>query len=166
MKRLILILTSIVLFLCCLGCNQKTKIVKPVNFYYPSESVSYEGNDRVIRPEVRESKDHTNDLTGLVRLYLQGPVTQGFENPFPNDVTLRSFAIMDNEVIIELSAQFAQVTGLDHTLAVCSIAKTLYQLTNIEKVTIITEGVAEPLVLTNEDMMFIDAETTPTTIEE
>ena len=112
--------------------------------------------------EKRESKEYDKDPAGLIQLYLNGPVTEGFRSPFPKDVKVRSFAVANKEVILELSADFGASQGLEHSLAISCLTKTVFQLTDTEKLTLLVEGKAESMVYSAEDVLYIDDATQTT----
>ena len=166
MKKILsaLLLLTIAVSLC--ACSDTQKVEVPVYFYYPAKTVSYGTQDGVITPEKRESKDFINDPTGLLNLYLQGPADNSLQNPFPKELSVRSYAVLDTEVILELSPQFSEISGLDLTLACASLGKTIFRMTDTEKVTIFTEGIAQPQVIYAKDLLFEDVPSETTTPKE
>lgn len=162
MKKILAALLLLSIAINLFACTQPPKIEVSVYFYYPAKTISYSSQDGVIAPEKRESKDFENDPTGLLDLYLQGPMQNTLQNPFPKDLSVRSYAVLDTEVILELSPQFSEITGLELTLACASLGKTIFRMTDTEKLTIITEGIAQPQVIYANDLLFEDipAETT------
>ena len=156
MKKLIVFLLSIIIMVTLLACSAENPLKSPVLFYYPAKTVSYGSSDGVIRPEKRDSADYKNDPSGLIMLYLQGPKSTELVNPFPEGLTVRSYAVLDTEVILELSPHFSTITGMELTMASTSLARTIFHLTSTKKLTIITEGVAQTHVINASDLLFED----------
>ena len=156
MRRFVSLMLFLYMTVTLWACTSENKIESPVLFYYPAKTVSYGSAEGVITPEERESANYKNDPSGLITLYLQGPKSTALRNPFPEDLSVRSYAVLDTEVILELSPHFSNVTGLDLTMACASLARTIFQLTNTEKLTIITEGIVQTHVIYASDLLFED----------
>ena len=160
MKHFVSILLAFSLVFCLLGCAKDAPPRKPVNFYYPATETVYDGEAEILHPEVRESANFDEDITGLLNLYLQGPVSESLRSPFPDRVTVTRYAATSNTAILVLSNEFAQLVGIDLTLACACISRTLLDLTGLDRVQIyatdaLLDGQAS-LTLERDDIHYMD----------
>lgn len=118
--------TLILFSLCSCSRNDRT-IVKPVNFYYKTDPANYQEN--AISPEVRESDGYTNDLKGLLQLYVEGPVSKTLINPFPENITVEGITVNNTTVDLQLNSPFAQLSDIEMTTACACLTMTVLELT-------------------------------------
>lgn len=143
------------------GCSHQAAPPKlPVTFYYPASDVIYDGKTGIIHSEIRESSGYEGQIEELLDLYFQGPVSSSLRSPFPRHVTVSRYATTANTAILELSSEFAQLGGIDLTLACACIANTLFDLTQLERVHIIAmdsllDGQAS-IDLNRDDIFYVD----------
>ena len=158
----LLLIISILLSLC--GCTQDMRPAKsPVNFYYLAKEVSYDGESEILLPEEREGAGYEADMEGLLNQYLKGPASDALRSPFPTHVRVTRYATTANTIILEMSSEFAQLLGIDLTVACACIARTLFDLTQMERVMISAtdaqlDGQAS-ITFDRNDIYFVD--TTP-----
>ena len=79
-------------------------------------------------------------MTGIINKYLQGPNTDECVSPFPAGVSVLSIEQHDSKLSIQLSAPFAELSGIDLTLACACLSKTIMQLTQCTTVEISVPG--------------------------
>ena len=161
MKRWVTVLLILSMLSCLCGCSKNSPPPKePVIFYYPAAKTVYNGTTEVLHPESREGAGYKADIAGLMNLYLKGPVSETLRSPFPVQVTVTRFASTTNTAILELSNEFAQLVGIDLTVACASIARTLFDLTQLDTVQISAtdaqlDGQAS-ITLNRNDIYFLD----------
>lgn len=132
MKKTLCILLSLLLALCLLGCYAIT----PVEFYYQQRSDPQSLPESVISAESREVSGHTDDLTYLLSLYLQGPLDAELKSPFPAGCKLVS-AVPDGDTLcITLDSTFVTLENTQLTIACACLAKTCFSLTDAVQVQI------------------------------
>ena len=137
MKQRISIILIISLLLCLYGCAKDASPAEiPVNFYYLAKDISYNGKSEILLPEEREGVGYEADIEGLLNQYLKGPVSDTLRSPFPAHVRVTRYATTANMAILELSTEFAQLTGIDLTVACSCLNRTLFDLTQLERVMI------------------------------
>ena len=161
MKRtlcLVLVLTCLLLSLC--GCqSEEPEWIAPVNFYYCNDPITFYGKNDVIIPEIRES-DGYDDLTDLIELYLDGPISEGFSTPFPVGTTIHTISQGDGKIFITLSSQFASLTGIALTLSCACICMTLMELSSAETIIISADGGtldgSESITMTKASLALLD----------
>lgn len=135
MKKIISISLALLLLLSLWGCgNSHDSIAVPAEFYYRNATASYNSDSAVICGETRESSGH--DLTDIVNIYLQGPITPNCLSPFPAGVTVVSVDQRDDRLYIVLSSPFDTLSGIDLTLACACLSKTMMELTQCNAVEI------------------------------
>lgn len=135
MKRWFACLMTAALLLSLLGCAKDAPPPqKPVNFYYPATDTVYDGKTEILHAEVRESANFDGDIPELLNLYLQGPVSESLRSPFPRQITVTRYASTANTAIVELSNEFSHLVGIDLTVACACIARTLFDLTDLDRV--------------------------------
>lgn len=140
MKRVLCILLCVCLILPLLGCNQTVEIEKPVTYYYRRTEVSYGTSDGVIGSEQRESIGHENDMFYLLAQYVSGPHSAEFSQTFPDNLIVVSVHRSKKLVRIVFSYHFAELTGIDLTIACACITKTVMDLTGTDAVQISAAG--------------------------
>lgn len=162
MKRWTSLLLILLLLVSTLGCAHTTPApAVPVTFYYPAEETVYDGKTTVIHKEIREGAGYAEDLEGLLNLYLKGPSSESLRSPFPRRVTVSRFTATTNMAILELSSEFAMLSGIDLTLACACIANTLFDLAQLDRVQIlVTDSMLDgqtSITLDRDDIYFSDA---------
>ena len=134
MKRIFICVTFICVILCACG-PQKQKIQKPVNFYYPVGIVAFNTDTGVIDHEIWESNGFSN-TEDLLCAYFKGPKSEQLSCPFPTETSVVSIKTINSTCNIVLSEHFAELTGLDLTIACHSLGITVMELTGASTVEI------------------------------
>lgn len=138
MKKLICLMLVFLLLLsgCTLG---QERLKEPVSFYYlrsHSDSDAYQSffSEGVIGAESREASGHRQDLTYLLTMYLQGPLSEDLENPFPAGCRAIEIKQEDQTLSISLNAVVSQLGEMELTIACACLAKTCLELTGVDTV--------------------------------
>lgn len=139
MKRTIALMLCLILTLGLFGCEQP-QLLTPGTFYYLRTETAYSGPDGVLAPEQRELDGIREDLGAILDLYCQGPVTDGLENSLPPDASLRSYSLESGVLTLEFTEEFAQLDGIELTLAAGCLAKTFLELTGAQKLILKADG--------------------------
>lgn len=141
MKRLLSIFLSLALLgsLCACGSREKADAAR---FYYLREpdNFLYGSSDGAVTFEEREVSGHEGDVKYLLTLYLQGPVTEGLESPFPAGSKLTDLRHSGGEITVTLDSNFATLSGMDLTLACVCLARTCISLANVQTVHILAKS--------------------------
>lgn len=138
MKRYFAILALLVLLLC--GCSKHPDVDSPATFCYPRLTILYGNSGGVIGTETRESSGYENNLTGLLNLYVAGPENSELKNPFPENCRVISAELENGSCTIVLDDVFADLSGMDLSLACTSLGMTAVHLTGCEIVVIRAEN--------------------------
>ena len=131
MKQWICFILIFLLSFSLFGCKSE----ETVQFFYPRTNIQYGVSDGVIAAENREIENANYDLEYLLKLYLEGPVSQGLRNPFPRSTALRELKWEDNTIVISLSAAFTALDDLDYIVASSCVANTCFGFVSSQKFT-------------------------------
>lgn len=141
MKKYLCILLILLLIPSLWACTPRDDDIQdPLTFYYPRARIRYGDSDAVIAPEHREAPAHPGDTDSILDLYLLGPAGEAFFSPFPDGVRLIGSQRREQTFLVILSDSFAELSGMDLTIACVCITKTCLALTGAEQVTIMTES--------------------------
>lgn len=130
MKRTIGFVLAALLLLCC-GCSaEQEEIQVPVDYYYPYtiDQIVYNEERQCMDCEPHESKGHEKDLSYLLNEYFKGPNRADLASPFPKNLTVTSLEITGDILVLELSREFGQLSGLNLTIACACITQTCFAL--------------------------------------
>lgn len=137
MKRLTALILCVALLLFLGGCaGKKGPLQKPVAFYYRTAEVIYDGKTAMIGFEERESAGYEDNMIQLLNVYFAGPSSEKYRSPFPANLKAVSYSVLGSAVILELSSEFAQLSGVDLTIACACIAGTILSMTELDRVQI------------------------------
>ena len=119
------------------GCHfRQTNITEPVNFYFPADETGHIGIPKSFVPEVRESVAYIGNTKGLIQLYLSGPESAGFLNPFPRNSILEHMVIDGTSATAYLNSDFFVLKDINLTVACACLTLTISELTGVQSVTI------------------------------
>ena len=167
MKKIALLL-CLCLLLSLLGCAERQDQPEiPVQFFYPRHTadILYEGDDGVITYELREAAGNENNYSYLLNLYLRGPTVQPLRNPFPKASSVIAFEPYQDQVTLILSDSFAQLSGMELTLAGTCLLKTLNAMLGTQVLYLRTQTQpldnSDFLVFRMDDLLLTDDTNTP-----
>ena len=150
MKRVICLLLTLLLLCCLYGCDQEAEI----HFFYSRIEVQYGISDGVIASEPRSIETDGRDLSYLLKLYLEGPISQELRSPFPRGTSLEALIQEDSIIVITLTEPFDELQNMDYMIACTCIASTCFGLTEADTVTIKTD--VSTLTLSRESVVLED----------
>lgn len=157
MRRFLLLTLALVLTLSCFACSTPGQ---PGRFYYLRSEVGFDGSDGVISSESRELSGLTDDPTALLKDYFEGPRSRDLRSPFPRQTQLLECSIQNNTLLLELDASFADLSGIDLTLACACIAKTAFEHLNVSEIHLRASGALlngrETVILREGDILLED----------
>lgn len=153
MKRGICFVLAVLCLFCLNGCNRKDEIL----FFYPRTEIQYGSADAVIASEPREIDSAGNDMTFLLKLYLEGPISQELHSPFPRGTTLESLSYAGGQLFVVLNEPFSELENMDYLIACACIASTCFALTEATSVTVKTQKTS--ITLTRDNLVLEDIAT-------
>ena len=134
MKKCLSLILVLVLMLGLIGCKKQ----QTFSFYYPRTEILYGVNDGVIAPEERKVEVSDPSLDFLLKLYLEGPVSQDLRTPFPKGTALTGLKFQEDSIYVLLSPSFNLLEDLNYVIACACIASTCFALTGANSVTVAT----------------------------
>ena len=175
MKKLITMLLVLLLITGLCGCRFGSSLAEnPVNFYYPwadLEAVMKQNpHCTVTGSEEHDISGNRDSLSYVLSLYFLGPQDPGLISPFPHGTAVQSIEQGDTQLILTLSPAFAQLNGIDLTIACTCLAQTCFDLTDAESVRI-ESAMEDPLTavnftITRENLLLSDTSPEPITSAE
>lgn len=139
MKRKIALFPLLAVLISLWGCVQEQAVPapkSPFTYYYRPAEIDYESDNGVIRGETREIAGHEGDLRWILRDYLKGPQTEGLVTPFPKDIDLISCDLDGETAVVQVNKEFANLAGIDLSVAASCIAATCFGVEGVETVSI------------------------------
>jgi hypothetical protein len=162
MKKILRIALVILCLISLCGCQRsKQPVDDQIVFYYPRLNLNYGQEDAVISSELRDIENRANDISYVIRLYLNGPVSDELYSPFYSDTTLFGAERVDNTLYITLGGkEINQKSQLQFTIACACLAKTCFSLTDVSEIhinTLIRENSGlSAIVFDNENLILWD----------
>ena len=138
MKKMLCLLLALALLSGCAA--QSAGRDTGVNFYYESRDSDYFSPLGALGCEKRTLGASQNDLEGLMRLYLGGPVTP--ELSFPRDLRLTDVKYGQQEITLVFDDSLAEQTGIRLQIVCAAIARTVWEFSGYETVIIRAENAA------------------------
>ncbi len=140
MNKKLFLLPVLLMLLILIGCrldrDKKTEPVQPFTFYYRAASTSFDDENGLIRPEIRDLGNKVYTDEELFRLYLRGPLSSSLSSPFPKDAELQSVERSGSQISISLRERYDSMTGINGSIADVCLARTALQLEGVRKVRI------------------------------
>lgn len=153
----------ILLVLCCLsgliGCNRAESIPEQsVTVYYKKAIPTYGTESGVIAEAYLDADGHENDYTYLLDQYLRSSPGGDFDATFPSGVSLVSFQLEALTAKVILNSHIANYSGMDLTIALTCLTRTIMSLTGCQEVIISASGTllnGESFVTLNKDSFLL-----------
>lgn len=172
MKKVLsfLLIPALLLGLCaCAAPRTEQALTQPFDFYYRSEQTDYDAATGALGVETRDLGRSALTDEALVRLYLEGPQTEGLVSPFPPNVELLGVSAGGTLMTVRLSEEYSRLQGVDASIADACIAKTLLGLSNVRRVRIVSldqdGGELRSVTLDNGDIQLSDNRTDAGTLD-
>ena len=121
-------------------------------FYYCIKQADYSSENSAIGSESCSEPIHHLDYNKILENYFSGPNSSELLSPFPAGTKLVSFTLDQQTAHIVLSDHFAELSGVDLTVACACLSITVENMTNCATVTIS----AEKKLLDNQESITID----------
>lgn len=119
------------------GCAVISSMQEPLLLYYRRTEIAYEGEGLIGRETADNALERTPEA--LAERYFDGPRKDDLVSPFPKGTTLFSASVSNGVLSLKLSDDFANLSGVDLSLAMSCISMTFSQLEGIEEVELSTE---------------------------
>ena len=137
-KRLtaVLILLALLIGLMA-GCAFIASTKDPLMLYYRRAEIAFEENGLIGSENADFSLERSAEP--LADRYFDGPRNDGLVSPFPKGTELVSASVSNGVLSLELTDAFANLSGVDLSLALSCISMTFSQLEGVEAVELSTE---------------------------
>ena len=142
-----------ILFICSLflcGCHKEDTTTQ-AKFYYRNNQVNYKDNGTIGSESYAGTLDPLA-YNELINAYLSGPNSQDLSNPFPTGTTLVALTIEQDKASVTLTSNFADITGIDLTIACACLSLTVKEITGCGT----AEISAQDALLDNQQSIIID----------
>lgn len=143
MRRLPLLLTALVLLLTACAAPQEEAGADGYELYYAAQ-LDQEGGDAVRARRIQLTSGASPDAAALAEelltQLLASPAPDGLRSPFPGGTKLQKVSVAGGRATVDLSEQYAQLSGIDLSVADCCVTLTLTQLTGINAVRVTVNG--------------------------
>lgn len=139
MKRILPFILILSMILFATACSAE-KPLDPGDFYYRRIDTGFQSTDGVVAPETRELQGIRGDLDALLQSYFSGPTSAFLESPFPRDAVLLDWSMTDSTLNLNFNDSFAQLSGVDLTIACACICRTVFGLTDAQTILIHANG--------------------------
>ena len=136
MKKLLLFSLILLLLLGIVGCGSTGSQADTYTVYYRRAVPTYGSTDSIIGENHLLTSGRESDTAYLLRKYLASTPENGFVSPFSQDITLVSFQQDGPTVKVVLSNQIAELSGMDLTIALACLTRTIVSLTDCQEVII------------------------------
>ena len=155
MRRFLTLLLVFAMAVSMAACAKRNT----VTYYYVRDPLEYQygAADGVMVGERREGGGHADNLRYLLTLYFHGPVSDYLESPFPSGTTLEELTRDGDRLDIRLSGVVAIMDSTDLTLACACLARTCFDMTDVQSVTIsakFTEAVS--VTIHRDSLLLVD----------
>lgn len=143
MRRLPLLLAALALLLAACAEPQEEAGADGYELYYAAQ-LDQEGGDAVRARRVQLTPGASPDAAALAEELLTqllvSPAPDGLRSPFPGGTRLQKVSVAGGRATVDLSEQYAQLSGIDLSVADCCVTLTLTQLTGINAVRVTVNG--------------------------
>ena len=141
MKRILLIIAAVLMFLAIGGCgNESIEYVRPVHAYYCTQQISYNSANGVFAAEQREFSGYEDRIKDFLNEYLRGPQDTSLRSPFPLGAFIIDYAQQNDTIRLHLNVHFSRLAPNELTVACACLSKTLFELTDAKTVHIQVDG--------------------------
>lgn len=153
MKKIgILLLTLLLLTACASG--EQTQASGDFLYYFPAKTV-INGEEGAFCSMQTELTGEQTDLEAFLKDYLEAQPPENGEPPVPEQWKLRSVDRQEQTAVLAFSG--TGVSQPRQTLSCACLARTLLQISDIQRVSIQVPGRGEPVVLTEGDILLEDS---------
>ena len=149
MRKVIAVLLCSLLLAGVVGCSMMKKAEVPVEpeygLYFRVADLSQAAGEDAIAAHpsgISMEAEHDAALLAeeLMRMLLAGPEDMGLKSPFPEGTELRSVRISGGRAIVDLSAVYANLSGIELSMADYCITLTLTQIPEVRSVQTTVNG--------------------------
>ncbi len=163
MRRVLLLLLVVSVFLAGCTLPQTVHVKERIDFYYLQPDFNSKEDSGIFSKQQHDVTEFSN-TEDLLSSYLQGPDDADCKSPFPENTDLVSYKNQNDVAYLTLSNSFKELSGYDLTLACVCIAKTVFSAKDVLAVQIrVKDGAIRGdelyITLREKDLVFFDSGT-------
>lgn len=144
MKRLLPLLAAALLLLTSCATSAEAPSPDDYELYYAAQLGDNAGGDAIrvdtFRVEGGSSLETGELAETLLRALLSEPENTALRSPFPRGTSLQKLSVAGGRAMVDLSGQYARLSGIDLSIADACVTLTLTQLDGIYAVRITADG--------------------------
>lgn len=146
MKR-ILIMILLIMILLLTSCSGKNKGVEESKKEYQIYYIDSKSSGIVSEGYTPDGETKEQLVAELISALQNDPDNMVYKKAIPEDVTIKDYSILDNQLIINFDTNYSQPTGISEVLCRATVVKTLCQISGIDFVIFNVNG--QPLIDSN-----------------
>lgn len=154
----IILIVCIVLFACSTTNNNAQ-----LKFYYCTAQLKFGSGDSPVQSENRKEALDRLAYDRIIEQYLEGPISPDLNSPYPDGTSLISITVEQQTANVILNDAFAQLTGIDLTMACTCLSLTVGELTGCVKVQISAQNALldnkQSITIDTNSISFVDSNT-------
>lgn len=141
-KRIVLLVLTAAFFLSgCVGTQSGREIY---TVYCAADLERSRGGDAVYALEVQADGENEERVASDLLRQMIAASGDSYQSPLPAGTQIRRVQIENGLATVDLSGEYARLSGMELTLADACIALTLCQLSGVERVSVLAEGESLP----------------------
>lgn len=165
MKRMIaFILTAALLLPLLTACSHpitpSPQMLNPAELYFRRTEVQHGSEDGVLCAQTVDLGQTVPELDAFLELYLKTPPAEGLESPFPKQLQILAASVSNDTVTLQLGGAYAELSGIQATIADACLAKTVLPYAGAEKLLLTVSDSAGQTVrtkkLSESDLLLFD----------
>ena len=165
MRKFLCILLSLVCLFGILGCSREEKIPEnAVTVYFKTANYDYGAEEGMIGKTYLDTNGHEDDYSYLINTYLHTTPAEGFASTFPQGVSLVRFRLESLTANVTLSNHMKDCTGMDLTIALTCLTRTIISMTGCQEVILSAEDTllnGEKFITLNADSFLLSDHSAP-----
>ena len=159
MRRIFCLLTAICCMLGLIGCSaQNAAPEDSIAVYYRKATPVYGTDDGMIASGRMDLTNHTGDYVYLLEQYLRSSPGEEFADTFPDGTSVINFQLEALTAKVVLNSRITQLSGMDLTIALTCLTRTVMDLTGCHEVILSARGAllnGENFITLNQDSFLL-----------
>jgi len=136
MKRFLVFLIALSVLLALGACREESDEGYVFYYLHNGDVTIRPPADSSLVPEIRDTASTNPEIAYLLRLYLEGPVTENLVSPFPDGTILISVSQEGSTLSMVLSEEYSTLSDIHLTLAGACLSSTCFALSDAEEVAV------------------------------
>lgn len=148
---------------CSFTADDSASTEKPdeISIYRLVKEDNRRSGEELIRPETVKINAEADALHEVLAYIVSEPKDDELESPLPSRTEILSYSLSGSAIILNMSEEYHELSGMKKTVANACITLTLCQLSEVDAVSVYVEGEEVSQKLTTDDVILYDMETNP-----